>query len=122
MDYCLKCTSGAHKNKFIFINLTPEGELIGSSEEKATLFIENANLKEKHTQIIHSNGSYFVKDLSGTTGTWHKPGIFDEIQIEDKMEIKIFDEHFIFEMGGKLFLSRSYQRSYSSCVPEVRVP
>jgi len=113
VDYCLKCTSGAHKNKFIFLSQLPEGEIIGSSEEKATLFIENANLKEKHTQIIHNNGAYYAKDLSGTTGTWIKPSIFEEIQLEDKMEMKIFDEHIVFEMGGRVvFLNRPCQRSH----------
>ena len=30
VDYSLKCINGAHKNRFIYINLTPEGEIIGN--------------------------------------------------------------------------------------------
>jgi FHA domain len=100
IDYSLKCLSGPHKNKFVYINLTPEGEIIGSDPQEATLYIESDEIYPKHAHITCRNGTYFLKDLSSKIGTWHRQGVFDWLPIEDKMEIKIFDNLFVFEYGG----------------------
>lgn len=44
-DYVLRCVDGPFVGNFIYINLTEEGELIGSDpQSEYTLFIENAGL------------------------------------------------------------------------------
>ena len=101
IDYSIKCLNGPHKNRFAYVNLTPEGEIIGADEDSTTLCIENAELNPQHTQIICKNGTYFVKDKGSMSGTWHRQGFFDGVTIEDKFQVKIFDEQLSFELGGK---------------------
>jgi len=44
-DYVLRCIEGPFAGNFIYINLTEDGELIGSDPQlDYTLFIENAGL------------------------------------------------------------------------------
>lgn len=101
MDYSLKCISGPHKGKFAYINLTPDGEIIGDRDEdgQVTLAVPGANLDPKHAQIIYKSGCYILKDLNSTTGTWHKYGSFKWTPIYDKMRIKLESEEFQFEFG-----------------------
>lgn len=103
IDYSLKCvSSGPHKHKFAYVNLTPEGEIIGSDEEKATLCIDFAGLHGQQAHILSRSGIYFLKDLSGNkASTWHRQSVFDGLPIEDKMEVLIGEESFYFEYGGK---------------------
>jgi hypothetical protein len=53
--YLLKCTDGIFAGKFLFINTTPDGELFGSGDpeinQDITMYIESANLSERHAQI-----------------------------------------------------------------------
>ena len=102
MDYSLKCISGPHKGKFAYINLTSDGEVIGDKDEdgQVTLAVPGANLDAKHAQIIYKSGSYILKDLSSTSGTWHKYGSFKWTPIYDKMRIKLESEEFQFEFGN----------------------
>ena len=54
-NYVLKCTDGMFKGKFLYINTTPDGELFGGGdpdELDLTMFIESANLSDKHAEII----------------------------------------------------------------------
>ena len=104
IDYSLKCLNGPHKNKFVYINQTPEGETIGSDEDRATLYIENANLHPLHAQVRYSKGMYFLKDLDSKTGTWHSQVFLDgaQVEIEDGMQVKICDELFIFSFGEQI--------------------
>lgn len=76
VDYSLRCIRGVHKSKFLYMNLTPEGELIGSdpNDPSLTVFMENSNLDSKHIQIIPKNGGYYVKDLKSSTGTYIRQG------------------------------------------------
>lgn len=106
IDYSLKCLNGPHKNRFAYINLTPEGEIIGADEDNTTLCIENAEMNPRHSQVMCRNGTYFVKDLGSKSGTWHRQGFFDGVIIEDKLEIKIFDELLLFEFGGSFCSNR----------------
>lgn len=123
IDYSLKCVTGPHKNSFIYINLTPEGEILGSDDKEATLYVENANLQPKHCQITCKNGLYTVKDLNSQTGTWYRQGMFEIIPLDDKKEIKIFEETLSFQFGGKLLVTLSdHQRPYQVSVFEVRGP
>lgn len=101
IDYSLRCVKGTHKDNFVFLNLTPEGEVIGSdSEDKSiTLFIENANLDKKHAQIIPKQGKYFLRDLNSSTGTWIQQGNDEPIMVFDGLEINIGVEEFRFSFG-----------------------
>lgn len=84
----------------MFINLTAEGELIGSDPQEATLYIESDELHPKHCLITCKNGAYFLKDLGSKMGTWHRQGVYEWIPVEDRMEVKIFDQLFVFQYGG----------------------
>ena len=67
VDYVLKCTKGVYKDRFIYINLTQQGEIIGSDiSQNLTLLIENMGLESKHCEIKYLNKEqrYILKDLS----------------------------------------------------------
>ena len=74
VDYSIRCLKGIHRGKFFYINLTPEGELIGGdpSDPSLSLFMENSNLDNRHIQINSLNCLYFLKDLNSSTGTYTK--------------------------------------------------
>ena len=104
IDYSLKCPSGPHKNRFVYINLTADGEIIGEDVDSpdVTLGIKNHKLEGKHCQVYQRNGSYMLRDLNSSTGTWVKFGISDFVPIEDRMEIKLKNMSFIFEYGSRI--------------------
>lgn len=41
LDYTLRCVEGPFAGNFVYLNLTEDGELIGSDPETNTLYIEN---------------------------------------------------------------------------------
>jgi hypothetical protein len=48
----LKCTEGIFEGKFFYINMTPEGEVIGSvGDQTVSMHIENASLSPAHAEI-----------------------------------------------------------------------
>lgn len=73
---------------FLFMNTTPDGEMFGSGDPEAhldiTMYIENADLSEKHAEIKfldangkcptepeeQSNGQYLLRDKNSASGTW----------------------------------------------------
>jgi len=77
-NYVLKCTDGIFLGKFLFINTTPDGELFGSGnpeELDLTMYIECANLSEKHAEIKFTEGcKYLLHDCNSETGTWIRVG------------------------------------------------
>ena len=85
----------------MFINLTSEGEIIGSDPQDTTLYIESDEINPKHASICWKNGGYFVKDLGSKIGTWHRQGVYEWIPIDERMEIKICEQLFMFQYGGK---------------------
>jgi serine/threonine protein phosphatase PrpC len=89
VDYSLKCLKGIHRGKFMYMNLTPDGEIIGGdpNDTSLTLFMENSNLDNRHVQISPKNCGYYLKDLNSSTGTYIKQGNQDPILIYDGMEI-----------------------------------
>ena len=51
-NYLLKCTDGIFEGKFFYINMTPDGELIGGvGDPSITMHIENAQLSPSHCEI-----------------------------------------------------------------------
>ena len=104
VDYSLKCIKGIHKSNFLYLNLTTEGELIGSdpNDPNLTVFMENSNLDGRHIQILPKNGGYFLRDLSSSTGTYLKQGNDDPILITDGMEMLIGHENFKFTYGEEI--------------------
>lgn len=103
IDYSLKCLNGSHKNKFIYINMTEDGEIIGSKpSERVTLSIENSGLDNEHFQILYREGIYYLKDLNSSSGTWLKFNNLPLFKIEDKTEIHLEGDIFTFEYGEPL--------------------
>ena len=53
--YLLKYTDGIFEGKFLYMNTDPEGELFGSGDpeenQDITMYIELADLAERHAQI-----------------------------------------------------------------------
>jgi hypothetical protein len=74
MNYLLKCTDGIFQGKFLYMNTTPEGELFGSGDPDKvdlTMYIEGADLSEKHAEIQFVNDeAYVLRDLNSEKGTW----------------------------------------------------
>ncbi len=67
----LRCIKGIFKGKFIYLNLTPEGETFGSDPNSdLTMYIENAGLSDKHAEIKYNptTKKYILKDLNSKTG------------------------------------------------------
>ena len=57
----MKCTDGIFKGKFLYLNTTPDGELFGGGdpdELELTMYIESANLSDKHAEIKFVNNNY----------------------------------------------------------------
>lgn len=104
VDYSLKCLSGNHKGKFIYINQSHTGEIIGGNPEleEVTLGIREENLDSKHCQVVYRKGSYYIHDLDSSTGTWHKMGAFVYLPIEDQMEIMLEGVSFKFTYGKQI--------------------
>ena len=73
-NYLLKCTDGIFSGKFLYINTTPDGELFGSGDPDTidlTMYIESADLSEKHAEIKFVDGcKYILRDCGSETGTW----------------------------------------------------
>ena len=71
MDYVLRCVKGIFGGKFIYINLTSDGEVFGSDPNAdLTLYIENGGLSPKHADIKYdyNEKKYYLKDLDSETG------------------------------------------------------
>ena len=122
MDYSLRCIKGPHKNRFVYINLTPEGEVIGGDpkDESLTLYIENSNLDDRHAQVFFKNGVYYAKDLGSSTGTWLKQGNLDPICITDGLEISIGNETFQFRYSSRHLLLRTDRGPLARVVLQVQ--
>lgn len=101
VDYSLRCLKGIHRGKFLYLNLTPEGEMIGGdpNDPALTLYMENSNLDNRHIQIISKNCCYYLKDLNSSTGTFTKQGNDDPILIRDGMIMQINSQFFQFTFG-----------------------
>jgi len=70
VDYVLRCIKGIFVGRFIFINLTEEGETFGSEAEgDLTMYIENSGLSPKHAEIKYEGKKYYLKDLNSERGT-----------------------------------------------------
>lgn len=71
VDYVLRCVKGIFGGKFIYINLTSDGEVFGSDPNAdLTLYIENGGLAPKHADIKYdfNEKKYYLKDLDSETG------------------------------------------------------
>jgi serine/threonine protein phosphatase PrpC len=93
VDYVVKCTEGLFSGRFIYVNRTPQGELFGSDKtsKDITMYIENANLSPKHTEIKFNDQTYqyFLRDLASTDGTWVRIRWNRSIEIAPGQELKI---------------------------------
>lgn len=104
IDYSLKCIKGYHKGKFLYLNMTPHGEVFGSDPENPdlTMYVENASLDKKHCQINYKNGIYNLRDLSSSTGTWIKQSNFDPIMVKPSTVIQMGTDFFTFQFGEQI--------------------
>jgi serine/threonine protein phosphatase PrpC len=93
VDYVVKCTEGLFSGRFIYVNRTPQGELFGSdkSSKDITMYIENANLSPKHTEIKFNDQTYqyFLRDFASADGTWVRIRWNRSIEIAPGQELKI---------------------------------
>lgn len=73
-DYVLKCIEGPFQGKFIYLNTSPMGEIIGGTDdydihtnpERLTMYIENAELAKRHVEIVfNSHCQYVLKNNAG---------------------------------------------------------
>jgi len=95
VDYVIKCTQGLFSGRFIYVNRTSQGELFGSDKscKDITMYIENANLSPKHTEIKFNDQTYqyFLRDLGSTDGTWVRIRWNRSIEIAPGQQLKIGD-------------------------------
>jgi serine/threonine protein phosphatase PrpC len=93
VDYVVKCTEGLFSGRFIYVNRTPQGELFGSDKNSKdiTMYIENANLSPKHTEIKFNDQTYqyFLRDFASKDGTWVRIRWNRSIEIAPGQELKI---------------------------------
>ena len=84
-DYVLRCIDGPYLGKTLYINSSPNGEIIGGepgynqqrNQEKLTLYIENSDLQKRHAQItLNHHCQYWINDLTDhklpNAGIWIK--------------------------------------------------
>merc|ERR550514_826516 len=95
VDYVVKCTEGLFSGRFMYVNRTPQGELFGSdkSSKDITMYIENANLSPKHSEIKFNDQTYqyFLRDFDSSDGTWVRIRWNRSIEIAPGQELKIGD-------------------------------
>ena len=71
VDYVLRCIKGIFIGRFIYINLTEDGETFGSDPDAdLTMYIENSGLSPKHAEIKYENKKYNLRDTNSESGTW----------------------------------------------------
>ena len=65
-DYSLRCINGLFKDRFAYINLGPDGEIIGSANEPdITLTIEDESIEVRHAKIHFTKEyQYILTNLS----------------------------------------------------------
>ena len=90
--YMLLCTDGIFKGKFLFLNMTADGEVFGSGDpeqhDDITMYIEQAELSERHARIHYCDkqgnlmeedengdideytGNFLLQDCGSHSGTW----------------------------------------------------
>merc|ERR1719254_105539 len=107
VDYVVKCTEGLFSGRFIYVNRTPQGELFGSdkSSKDITMYIENAQLSPKHTEIKFNDQTYqyFLRDFASHDGTWVRIRWNRSIEIAPGQELKI-GETLVDVKEGRRFL------------------
>jgi FHA domain len=101
-NYLLKCTDGIFSGKFLFINTTPDGELFGSGDPEKidlTMYIESAELSEKHAEIkFVDNCKYILRDCGSTGGTWVRVTREHDLYLQNRRRIyKVGDYQFTIE-------------------------
>lgn len=105
-NYLLKCTDGIFSGKFLFINTTPDGELFGSGDPEKidlTMYIESADLSEKHAEIkFIDNCKYVLRDCGSESGTWVRVKEIDLYQQHRKRLFKVKDYVFSIEEGNPI--------------------
>ena len=101
----LKCTDGIFSGKFLYINTTPDGELFGSGDPDKidlTMYIESAELSEKHAEIkFIDNCKYVLKDCGSDSGTWVRVKEIDLYQQSRNRVLKVKDYQFSIEESKK---------------------
>jgi FHA domain len=106
-NYLLKCTDGIFSGKFLFINTTPDGELFGSGDPDSidlTMYIESAELSEKHAEIkFIDNCKYVLRDCGSQGGTWVRINRDHDLYQQNRRRVyKVHDYHFIIEESKSL--------------------
>lgn len=95
VDYVVKCTEGLFAGRFIYVNRTPQGELFGSDKgsKDITMYIENANLSPKHTEIKFNDQTYqyFLRDFGSVDGTWVRIRWNRSVEVAPGQELRIGD-------------------------------
>jgi len=93
VDFVIKCTAGLFSGRFIYVNRTKQGELFGSdkSSKDITMYIENASLSAKHTEIKYNDQTcqYFLRDFASSDGTWLRIRWNRSVEIAPGQEIKV---------------------------------
>ena len=98
----LKCTDGIFSGKFLYINTTPDGELFGSGDPDTidlTMYIESAELSEKHAEIKFVDGcKYILRDCGSETGSWVRINREVDLYSQNRRRVyKVHDYHFVIE-------------------------
>jgi len=100
VDYVLRCIKGIFVGRFIFINLTEEGETFGSEAEgDLTMYIENSGLSPKHAEIKYEGKKYYLKDLNSERGTWILLREENPIPIYEDLQIKVGNDIYAFRFS-----------------------
>lgn len=98
----MKCTDGIFSGKFLFINTTPDGELFGAGDPDKidlTMYIESADLSEKHAEIkFVENSKYVLKDCGSEGGTWVRISKDCDLYQQSRRRVfKVCDYQFVIE-------------------------
>jgi protein phosphatase 2C family protein 2/3 len=100
VDYVLRCIKGIFVGRFIYINLTEDGESFGSDPEAdLTMYIENSGLSPKHAEIKYENKKYYLKDLNSEKGTWILLREENPILIYEDLQIKVGSDIYSFKFS-----------------------
>lgn len=100
VDYVLRCIKGIFVGRFIYINLTEDGESFGSDPDgDLTMYVENSGLSLRHAEIKYENKKYYLKDLNSEKGTWILLREENPIPIYEDLQIKVGNDIYGFKFS-----------------------
>ena len=117
-ELVLRCKSGSHKGRFLYVLMGNTGEVIGSGSPEShgvTMVLESPHVSRTHAKILYHPQYcvYLLEDLNSASGTWLKVADFGE-KITSSSVFKIAGIDFTVKRGPEIFLQDQWRSLISN--------